>query len=171
MKKIEIKRAKPMDIPVIESILLDTVNWLNDINQQLWREEDVKWDALAKSYQIEDFYIVFLNSEPAGCMVLLDYDPFFWPNVAKGEALFIHKLAITKLARKSGVADALINFAKDEGIKQHASSIRLDCNQYREKLRAFYERHSFVCVDEKIINEKWHVAFYVYMLTGGSRAY
>ena len=90
MKKIEIKRAKPMDIPVIESILLDTVNWLNDINQQLWREEDVKWDALAKSYQIEDFYIVFLNSEPAGCMVLLDYDPFFWPNVVKGEARLIH---------------------------------------------------------------------------------
>jgi len=161
---IEIKRAEPADITVIESILLDAVNWLNDMSQPLWKAEDVKWDALAKSYQTGDFHIAFINSEPAGCMVLLDYAPFFWPDVARGEALFIHKLAVTKLERKSGVADALINFAKDEGTKRKASSIRLDCHQYREKLRAFYERHGFVCVEEKIINGKWHVAFYVYTL-------
>ena len=161
---IEIKRAEPIDIPIIESILLDTINWLNDMNQPLWRAEEVKWDTLSKSYQIGDFYIAFLNGEPAGCMVLLDHDPFFWPDVARGEALFIHKLAVTKHAKKSGVADTLINFAKDEGMKRQASSIRLDCHQYREKLRAFYERHGFVCVEEKIINEKWHVAFYVHTI-------
>ena len=46
---------------------------------------------------------------PTGCMALIDYDPFFWTDVNKGESLFIHKLAVIKSARKSGVAHAKQN--------------------------------------------------------------
>lgn len=164
MNKIKIKQAQTNDISIIEATLLDAVNWLNEIGQPLWRAEDVKWDKLSKSFRVDDFYIAFSNGEPAGCMVLVDYDPFFWPDVAKGEALMIHKLAVKKTARKTGVADALIHFAKSEGVRRKVSSIRLDCHQYRNKLRAFYERHGFVCVGEKSFNGKWVTAFYVYEL-------
>ena len=132
------------------------------MGQPLWRAEEAKLEKLGKAYPIEDFYIAFLNGKAAGCFVLLDYDPFFWPDIKKGKALFIHKLAVTKAAKKQGVGDALINFAKDEGKRRKVSSIRLDCEQYRDKLRAFYERHGFVCVGEKTFKEKWHTAFYVF---------
>ncbi len=164
MNKTEIKQAQVNDIAIIENILLDTIDWLNEMGQPLWSTEDVKWSTLAKSYHIADFYIAFLNGKPAGCMALVDYDPFFWPDVGKSEALMIHKLAVTKAARKTGVADALINYAKGEGSRRKVSSIRLDCHQYRDKLRAFYEQHGFVCVDEKTINGKWYTAFYVHEL-------
>lgn len=162
MSKIEIRQANVADIPTIESILLDTVTWLNEMEQPLWGPKEIIWDALAKSYRIEDFRIAFIDGEPAGTMVLMDYDPLFWPKIARGEALMIHKLAVTKLARKLGVADALMDYAKEEGARRKVDSIRLDCHQYRQKLRAFYERHGFVCVDEKTYNGKWFTAFYVY---------
>ena len=162
MSNITIKQTQESDIPVIESILLDTVTWLNEMNQPLWNMDEIKWDSLSKQYKIDDFYIAYLNGIPSGCMVIIDYDPFFWKNVEKGEALFIHKLAVTKSARKSGVADALIDFFKEEGINRNVKTIRLDTHSLRSRLRAFYERHGFVCVETKVIRDKWYTAFYIY---------
>jgi hypothetical protein len=51
MSNIEIKQATTADIPVIENILLDTVNWLNEMNQPLWRA---------------DFYIAFADGTLCG---------------------------------------------------------------------------------------------------------
>ena len=39
--KITIKQATEADIPVLEGILLDTVNWLDEIGQSLWYPEDM----------------------------------------------------------------------------------------------------------------------------------
>ena len=164
MNRMVIKRATLEDRSVIECILFDAVKWLNEMNQPLWRIEDVKWEALAKSYLIEDFYIAYGNNEPSGCMALVDFDPVFWPDVAKGEALMIHKLAVVKNARKAGVADALIQYAKEEGRKRQVGTVRLDCRQDRQRLRSFYERHGFVCVHEKTLRGKWDVAFYSHSL-------
>lgn len=104
MSEIKIKQAQFEDIPTIQSILLDTVNWLNEMNQPLLKAEDVVWSMLSKSYSINDFYITFIDGKPSRCIVIIDLDPLFWPNVTKGDLLSIHKLAVTNLARKTGVS-------------------------------------------------------------------
>lgn len=43
MSEITIKQARTEDIPIIENILLDTVNWLNDMEQPLWGVGEVLW--------------------------------------------------------------------------------------------------------------------------------
>jgi len=164
MSNITIKQAQENDIPILENILLDTVNWLNEMGQPLWGVNEVTWDALSKNYRIGDFYIAYSNGIPSGCMALVDYDPFFWPNVKKGESLFIHKLAVTKVARKSGVADALIDFFKKQGVERGTKTLRLDTHALRPKQRAFYERHGFVFVEVKVFKGDRHTAFYIYTL-------
>lgn len=174
MSNITIKQALETDIPVVESILLDTVNWLCEMGQPLWGEDEVTWEQLSGkppsgshyvsgNYKASDFYIAYTDGVPSGCMALIDCDPFFWPNVKKGESLFIHKLAVTKSARKTGVADALMDFFKEQGAERGAQTLRLDTNSLRPKTRAFYERHGFVFVEAKIIGN-FHVAFYLYTL-------
>jgi GNAT superfamily N-acetyltransferase len=164
MKNIEIRQATEIDIPILEGILLDTVNWLNEMGQPLWGADDVKWDALSKKHQISDFYIAYADGVPSGCMALIDYDPFFWPDVKKGESLFMHKLAVTKNARKTGVADALVNYFKKQGKIHGISVIRLDTHAWRPKTRAFYERHGFVSVGIKICESdpRKNTALYIY---------
>jgi GNAT superfamily N-acetyltransferase len=164
MNNITIKQARESDISVIESLLLNTVNWLNEIGQPLWGADEIKWNALSKNYRIGDFYIAYSDGQPAGCMALVDYDPFFWPDVKKGESLFVHKLAVTKTARKTGVADTLIGFFKEKGTAYGVKTLRLDTHALRPRLRAFYERHGFVCVKVKILEGDRHTAFYVYTL-------
>jgi len=160
---ITIRQARRRDIPVVESILLDTVTWLNEIGQPLWDADDVSWAALSKNYRIGDFYIAYSDGEPCGCMALVDFDPFFWPDVKRGEALFVHKLAVTKSARKTGAADALMDFFKAQGALRKAKTLRLDTDALRPKTRAFYERHGFALAGEKVV-EKFHVAFYIYTI-------
>jgi len=163
MYGIRIKQAQNNDISVLESILLDTVNWLSEMDQPLWGADEITWNALSKKIQTDDFYIAYLNGIPSGCMALVDYDPFFWPGVKKGESLFIHKLAVTRSARKSGVSDALMGFFKEQGAKRGIKALRLDTDALRLKTRALYERNGFVFIETRIMG-KFHVAFYVYTL-------
>ena len=164
MSGITIKQAWEADIPAVESVLLDAVNWLNEMGQPLWNAEDVTWEALRKHYQINDFFIAYSDFVPSGCMAIIDYDPFFWPGIKKGESLFIHKLAVTKAARKSGVADALMETFKKQGAERGVKTLRLDTHALRPKLRAFYERHGFSHIETKFLGGKFYTAFYVYTL-------
>ena len=77
INKITITQAQENDIPIIEGILLDTVNWLYEMDQPLWGADEVKWASLSKSFHIGDFYIAYSDGDPSGCMALVDYDPFF----------------------------------------------------------------------------------------------
>jgi GNAT superfamily N-acetyltransferase len=174
MSDITIKQAQENDIPTIEGILRDTVNWLNEMGQPLWSADEVTWDKLSGNpqtgahyisgnYKASDFYIAYLGGAPAGCMALIDYDPSFWPDVKKGESLFIHKLAVTKAARRSGVSDALMDFFKERGKDRGVKALRLDTDASRKKTRAFYERHGFVLVNTRMLGP-FDVAFYVYDL-------
>ena len=164
MNNITIKQATGNDIPLLESILLDTVNWTKEMGQPMWSASDVKWESLSNHYQTGDFYIAYSNGKPSGCMAIVDHDPFFWPDVKKGESLFIHKLSVIQSARKTGVADTLIDFFKEQGTIRGVKTLRLDTHALRPKLRAFYERHGFVFVHVKVFNGDRHTAFYIYTL-------
>ena len=97
-------------------------------------------------------------------MAVVDYDPLFWPDVKEGESLFVHKLAVTKAARKTGVADTLMDFFKKQGAERGVKTLRLDTHALRPKLRAFYERHGFVFNMVKVFKGDRHTAFYTYTL-------
>ena len=156
-----IKQATNTDIPIIESILLDNVSWVSEMGQPLWSTDDAMWEKLSKSFQIGEMYISYLEGVPSGCMAIIDHDPFFWPGVPKGESLFIHKLAVTKSARMSGLSDMMMDFFKEQGVVRGVKTLRLDTDALRPKTRAFYERHGFDLVDVKIMG-KFHVALYAY---------
>jgi len=157
---ITIRQASIDDIPVIEDILLDAANWLESTGKSLWTKEQVSWQGLSRYYTAENFYIAYLDGEAAGCMVLVDYDPAFWADIQKGESLFIHKLAVKRLGAGKGVSNFLIHFAKKECKKRNIKYIRLDCHQFRDKVRKFYENEGFICVDERCLWGKYYTAFY-----------
>ena len=160
---IEIITASEKEIPIIEDILIDTVRWLDSVGQPLWREEQVKWTRLSKDFSASDFYIALLDGEPMACMAVVDYDPTFWPNIKKGQSLFIHKLAVKRFAAGKGLADELIKHVKKMCMDKGIYALRLDCSQDRPKLRAVYERNGFTCVGERdfyVADKNYPIAFY-----------
>ena len=163
MGEIVIRQAREGDVFDIERVMLDAVRWLIELGQPLWGEDEVRWDSLSKKHAAGDFHIAYMDGEPSGCLAIIDYDPFFWPDIRKGESLFIHKFAVTKAARKTGVSDALINYSKKLCAVLHIKTLRLDTDAQRPKTRAFYERHGFELAGLRSVGD-FHQAFYVYTL-------
>lgn len=157
-----IKQANEYDIPIIEEILLDAVNWMSESGlQNQWNESNVKWSNLSKSYKIDNFYIAYHNGLPTACMALTDYDPTYWPNIPKGESLYLHKVAVKRAFAGKGFSKKLIDFSKNLALSYCINEIRLNCNQHRNKLRSVYENEGFTCVEEKTFFEKHDTALYV----------
>jgi GNAT superfamily N-acetyltransferase len=157
-----VKQANENEIPIIEEILLDAVYWMysNGLENQ-WDEFNVKWSSLSKKYEIFCFYIAYENNIPTACMALTDYDPIYWPDIPKGESLYLHKVAVKRSFAGKGFSKELIDFAKNIAHKLNIKTLRLNCNQHRSKLRAIYEKEGFVCVEEKTILESYDIALYV----------
>ena len=157
---VEMITASQNDIPVIEEILADTVRWLDSVGQPLWRADQVTWGRLSQDFAATDFRLAFLDGIPAACMAVVDYDPVLWPEISKGQSLFVHKLAVKRFAAGKGLADALLGYAKSMCMDRGLPILRLDCHSLIPKLRSVYERNGFVCVAEKILFEQYHTAFY-----------
>jgi Acetyltransferases len=158
-----IRHAAESDIPVIEDILLDVMRWMDATGQHLWEEHHMRWEGLLEQYDCtpDNFCILFVDEIPAACMVLLDEDPTFW-GLPKGEALYIHKLAVKREFAGQGYSKALIDYAKEVARERSIETVRLDTHQGRTKVRAIYEREGFECVKECTLFGKYHTAFYVY---------
>ncbi|MCL2497211.1 MAG: GNAT family N-acetyltransferase [Symbiobacteriaceae bacterium] len=165
MNEIVIRQATPVDIPLLEGILLDAVHWVAAIGYKQWSPREVSWENLSKSFSITDFHLAFGQGQPAGCMALVDYDPYFWPEEPRGNSLFLHKLAVTQAARKSGVSSAMMDYFKAEGKARGVTAIQLETNADRPKLTAFYESHGFVFVKMQHTKNEFRdlqTAFYKY---------
>lgn len=158
--QVEIRRAQVGDIPVVEAILRDVVEWLDRSGQHQWSVKDVSWTDLRQDYQIEEFYIVYQAGEPVACMALQDYDPVYWPELDRNEALFLHKLAVKRTAAGQGLAAYLIDYAKQCCRTRRIPVLCLDCWRDRTKLRELYERNGFVCVKEAVLFNRYDAAFY-----------
>lgn len=156
-----IRQATIEDKMAIEAILGDAVRWMKVSGLgNLWNEQNTKWEALSKSYQIGDFYMALEDGQPVGCMALTDVDQTYWPEVKKGEALYLHKLAVKGEARGKGISIALMNYAKEKAITENIQTIRLDCNANREKLRKLYEAQGFKWVRNVKNSSGYELALY-----------
>ena len=156
-----VRQATNLDIPIIEGILLDAVRWLDASDLHLWEVSQVSWESLLKNFKAEDFYIAFRDGCPAACMSIIDYDPGFWPDISKGEALFLHKIAVVRKYAGQGLLGEMVDFAKNKAKDADIRTIRLDCHRYRDKLRLAYEKQGFVCVAEERLFGWCETAFYV----------
>ena len=149
-----IRRANEKDIPDIEAILQDAVEWMTANNiPNLWNKSNTQWDSLSKNYKINEFYLAYNDNEPVGCMAITAVDETYWPEVEYGASLYIHKLAVMQKSRGSGIAKELMDYAKEKAYADKARAIRLDCNADRKRLRNIYEENRFqyvktVCTDQ-----------------------
>jgi N-acetylglutamate synthase-like GNAT family acetyltransferase len=167
MNNITIKQANENDIPVIEEILLDAVNWLESTNQPLWNAEQVKWERLSKQFSPDNFYIAYIDNCLAGCMALVDHDPFFWPDITKGESLFIHKLAVKRFAAGHEISTMLLQHAVNKCREKSIKTLRLDTDGNRKKVVKVYENFGFVIVDERTIyinSIPYFISFMIYAI-------
>lgn len=160
-----VKQAERKDIPIIEEILLDAVDWLQSIGMEnKWTKTNVLWENLSREYSITDFYIAYEGQQPAACMALTDIDVTYWPQIPKSDSLYLHKLAVKRQFAGKGYSKVLIDFAKQEASERKINALRLDCNMNSTKLRVIYEKQGFQLVENESIAREKGMALYVNQL-------
>ncbi|WP_167954878.1 GNAT family N-acetyltransferase [Anaerosporobacter faecicola] len=156
-----IVQATEREIPVIEEILGDVVDWMEREGiPNLWNRTNIRWEKLSKNYCIQDFYILYEEEEPIACMAITDVDQTYWPDVSKGEAFYLHKLAVKRAYAGNGVSKKMVTYAKELVRMKNKETLRLDCNADRLKLRALYENYGFHLVKEIKTKAGYPIALY-----------
>lgn len=161
---IEIIQASKKDTSLIESLYLKKIDQLANKGLVQWEREEVMWEELAKSYQPENFYLVYRDKIAVGGFVVVDYDPTYWLHDKPKDALYIHKVMVLDEAEKQGISDMILTYFKKLGSDQGYDVVKLDVREYKDKLRAFYERNGFKLKETVDLGKGYLTCLYEYKL-------
>lgn len=118
-------------------------------HEELWPPETLTVEALAHDYPADGWQVVWRGGVPVGCFVLMDPDPVFWAEKPRGEALYLHKLAVHPQAQGQGLNRALLVRAEELTRQAGRRWLRLDTDVTRPKLQAIYTGFGFTAVDRQ----------------------
>ena len=158
---IDIRPAKPDEAPIVADVLGEAARWLDETGRRLWREEHVSQRSIEPDVIAGHFVIAWQGERAVGVIKATLDDELFWPDVPKGEGIYLHRLAVRREAAGQGVSNALLQWAVDKARSLGRPYVRLDCVAERPRLRAVYERFGFEYVSDWPI-ENFIVARYQY---------
>jgi predicted N-acetyltransferase YhbS len=108
-----------------------------------WRADDIGSEALAAYCDKDQLFGLIDEGEIVGCMLLTDEDAVHWPDDRRGDALYLHKLAVRRSRAGMGVGEALVEFASREARMRGVPRLRLDTVP-GTRLPEYYMRQGFV---------------------------
>lgn len=128
------------------SILREASQWLAGRGLYAWSEQELQKTDLPSNSASGCLILGFTHGKPAACMLLQPTDPLYWPRAARGSALYLHKLAVSRAHAGCGWGPRMIAWAKMEARRQRIRRLRLD-TWADSRLVEFYMRHGFRLVD------------------------
>ncbi|MCY0896767.1 MAG: hypothetical protein OWS03_10855, partial [Alicyclobacillaceae bacterium] len=125
--KMEVSTISFEQVDDFSSILKEPADWLRSIGEEMWTAEQVSAQGLLSEYTIDEMFLGSLDGIPIATMILQEEDALFWPFVLKGESLFLHRLSVRRAFAGTGLAVAMIDWAKREVNCRSKKFLRLDC--------------------------------------------
>jgi GNAT superfamily N-acetyltransferase len=150
-----IARGSLDDVPETDALIRATADWLIRKGEPLWGPNETSLDELMRVTRAGELIVGRVAAELATCMYLHDEDRLFWPQVAPGEAFYIHRLAVARPFAGRGYAHAMLEWAAQEARSKGRPFLRLDCEP-RAKLFALYARAGYSRVDPEPIQVGEH---------------
>lgn len=151
------------DIDEVVRLMHDAAAWMSAKGTPAWDVARID-RTFAETFVLRSELLVASCSDGiVGCCTLSAEDPEFWPDALKGEAAYLHKLAVRRTHAGRGVSSALIEACRHAARTQGCAKLRLDCHP---NLRGLYERlgfthgvrllkNSFVAACRQVLKQKW----------------
>lgn len=144
MSELEIRQARPEDVETIADILRAAEAWLRANGMPMWLPDELDLPRLRADVEAGLHFVAELENEVVGTLRFQLEDPEYWPDRPRGEAAYVHRLAVRRDQAGRGVGAALLEWAAARAGDLGFRWLRLDCDRDRPRLRAFYEREGFV---------------------------
>jgi GNAT superfamily N-acetyltransferase len=158
-QRVQITFAAPSEAHLVSEILVEAATWLEQQGTPMWKLDELRPESVAAEVSRGLFALARAKSEPAGTIRFELEDELFWPDVPKGEAGYVHRLAVKRRFAGGTVSSALLDWAVDQGRTLGRPFLRLDCEASRVRLRAVYERYGFRYHSDRVVGP-YHVSRY-----------
>ena len=159
MENLEIRRAGVSDFSAVSTVLIEAAYWLRKKGMSLWDPENFSENGLLPQVEGGNFWICILGGNVAGVLKFQMEDELYWPGFPKDEAVYVHKLTVSRRFAGQGLADRMLNWAAMKGAELGRNYLRLDCEASREKLCRIYEKFGFEREGEILLGERKMVRF------------
>ena len=141
-----IARGTLDDVAEADVLIREAAEWLIQKGEKLWGPNETSREELERVTRVGELVVGRVEGELATCMYLHDEDRLFWPQVAPGEAFYIHRLAVARRFAGLGYSHAMLEWAASEARAKDRPYLRLDCEP-RAKLLALYRSAGYSRID------------------------
>jgi GNAT superfamily N-acetyltransferase len=140
---VHIRQAGIHETEAVSNVLTGAAQWLVERGTPMWKADELNPERVAGDVADGLFFVAGVSGTIAGTVKFQLEDPLFWPDQPKGEAAYVHRLAIRREFAGKQVSSTLLHWAAERAHALGRRYLRLDCEATRPRLRAFYERFGF----------------------------
>lgn len=150
--ELTLRRATPADLPGVLRLLARTAGWLNDLGVRQWPAGGFPAERIEPLIEEGVMYLLDRGGDtgdagraPAATIAVDGHaDPEFWtPADRPRDALYVHKLAVSRDYSGQGLGEALLDWAGLRAAVHGRPYLRLDCAKDNPRLQAYYSRAGF----------------------------
>ena len=142
--RLLIREATSADANAIVHTLAEAARWVEELDGTImWVEGELEDERVRAEAGAGMFVVAEVDGRVAGAMRFQLEDRLFWPDLDDAESAFVHRLAVRRAFAGHGISTALLEWAVDRARALNKRYLRLDCDEERSRLRAFYERFGF----------------------------
>lgn len=148
---VAVRPAHEGEAALVASVLQEAAEWLRQRGDPLWSASELEPSVISSDVGAGHYLLAFAAQQVVGAARLTLDDPLCWPEGVAGEAAYLHRLAVRRAHAGGTVSRAIINFCCARARALGCSSLRLDCDAGRRRLRSLYEGVGFVFHSERVI--------------------
>jgi ribosomal protein S18 acetylase RimI-like enzyme len=145
--ELTLRRALPADLPTVLTLLAEAAKWLNAAGVGQWPAGGFPVSRIEPLVEQGVMYLLDdgIDPVPAATMAVDGHaDPEFWTASDRpGDAMYVHKLAVSRAYSGRGLGAALLGWACGLAAAQGRPWLRLDCAKDNPRLQSFYRGLGF----------------------------
>ncbi len=148
---VTLRPAEPDELDAVFDILQDAAAWLVSRGIDQWPSPIPEVERLPLARHIAEGDLYLARLQPVGRAVGTLYfrwiDPELWHD-EKGEAGYVHSLAIHRSVRGFGMGAAILEWAKAHIRERGKKYLRLDCVADNPALNRYYQERGLVLIGQ-----------------------
>lgn len=148
MNNLHIRPGRPEELGIVEALLTEASAWLASRDIDQWQYPPHR-DRIMGALECGVCFLAFKErSEAIATLQVDDFaDPEFWtPDDQPGDALYVHRMAVSRVAAGRSVGAKLLDWAADRAAAEGKRWLRLDAWKDNEALHRYYEDAGFTLV-------------------------
>jgi len=141
--EVQIRYAIEADMANVAAVLTEASEWLCERGMPMWKGGELLPERITNDVVCGLFAVAEVAGEIVGTVKFQLEDELFWPDLPRGEAAYVHRLAVKRAFASGTISYVLLAWAVNRARELGRHYLRLDTEASRPKLRAVYERFGF----------------------------